>query len=218
MVAAANPLAVDAGVQMLAQGGSAVDAAIAVQMMLTLVEPQSSGIGGGAFLMHYEPSTRALVAWDGRETAPAAATPDQFLDANGKPLEFTKAVDGGLSVGTPGVMKLFEVVHAKHGTLPWAKLFEPAIALAESGFPVSPRLYTMIAGTAARLCTQKAAAAYFLKAGTCEAKDEGTRSRIPNWRPRCGLSRPAEPKRSTAGQSPRRWLMPCDRIQPTPDG
>ena len=179
MVAAANPLAVDAGVQMLAQGGSAVDAAIAVQMMLTLVEPQSSGIGGGAFLMHYEPSTRALVAWDGRETAPAAATPDQFLDANGKPLEFTKAVDGGLSVGTPGVMKLFEVVHAKHGKLPWAKLFEPAIALAESGFPVSPRLYTMIAGTAARLCTQKAAAAYFLKAGTCEAKDEGTPLKNP---------------------------------------
>ena len=179
MVAAANPLAVDAGVQMLAQGGSAVDAAIAVQMMLTLVEPQSSGIGGGAFLMHYEPSTRALVAWDGRETAPAAATPDQFLDANGKPLEFTKAVDGGLSVGTPGVMKLFEVVHAKHGTLPWAKLFEPAIALAESGFPISPRLYTMIAGTAARLCTQKAAAAYFLKAGTCEAKDEGTLLKNP---------------------------------------
>jgi len=179
MVAAANPLAVDAGVQMLAQGGSAVDAAIAVQMMLTLVEPQSSGIGGGAFLMHYEPSTRALVAWDGRETAPAPATPDQFLDANGKPLEFTKAVDGGLSVGTPGVMKLFEVVHAKHGKLPWAKLFEPAIALAESGFPVSPRLYTMIAGTAARLCTQKAAAAYFLKAGTCEAKDEGTPLKNP---------------------------------------
>ena len=113
MVAAANPLAVDAGVQMLAQGGSAVDAAIAVQMMLTLVEPQSSGIGGGAFLMHYEPSTRALVAYDGRETAPAAATPDMFLDANGKPLEFTKAVDGGLSVGTPGVMKLFELVHAQ---------------------------------------------------------------------------------------------------------
>ncbi len=82
-------------------------------------------------------------------------------------------------MGTPGVMKLFEVVHAKHGTLPWAKLFEPAIALAESGFPISPRLYTMIAGTAARLCTQKAAAAYFLKAGTCEAKDEGTLLKNP---------------------------------------
>jgi gamma-glutamyltranspeptidase/glutathione hydrolase len=180
MVAAANPLAVDAGVQMLAQGGSAVDAAIAVQMMLTLVEPQSSGIGGGAFLMHYDPAARALVAYDGRETAPAAATPDMFLDAHGKPLEFTRAVDGGLSVGTPGVLKLFETVHARHGKLPWAKLFEPAIALADSGFPISPRLFTMIAGTAARLCSQKPAAAYFLEPGTCEAKAEGTLLKNPD--------------------------------------
>jgi gamma-glutamyltranspeptidase/glutathione hydrolase len=174
MVAAANPLAVDAGVAMLAQGGSAIDAVIAVQMMLTLVEPQSSGIGGGAFLLHYDPAARALAAYDGRETAPAAATPDMFLDASGRPLEFTRAVDGGLSVGTPGILKLFEVVHARHGKLPWATLFEPAIALAERGFPISPRLHTMIAGTADRLCAQKTAAAYFLKAGTCQAKDEGT--------------------------------------------
>ena len=179
MVAAANPLAVDAGVAMLSQGGSAIDAAIAVQMMLTLVEPQSSGIGGGAFLMHYDPAAASLVAYDGRETAPAAATPDQFLDSAGKPLEFTKAVDGGLSVGTPGVMKLLELVHQKHGKLPWAKLFEPAIARAEQGFAISPRLYTMIAGTAARLCTQKAAAAYFLEPGGCAAKAEGSLLKNP---------------------------------------
>jgi gamma-glutamyltranspeptidase / glutathione hydrolase len=181
MVAAANPLAVEAGVAMLAQGGSAVDAAIAVQLMLTLVEPQSSGIGGGAFLLHYDSASAQLVAYDGRETAPAAATPDMFLDTSGAPLEFTKAVDGGLSVGTPGILKLFELVHGKHGTLPWATLFEPAIALAEDGFPVSPRLHTMIAGTADRLCAQKAAAAYFLTPGTCEAKAEGTLLKNPEF-------------------------------------
>lgn len=174
MVAAANPLAVEAGVAILAMGGSAVDAAIAVQMVLTLVEPQSSGIGGGAFLLHYAPESKSLVAYDGRETAPAEATPDMFLDAAGKPLAFTKAVDGGLSVGTPGVVKMLALAHRQHGTLAWASLFEPAIALAEGGFPISPRLHTMIAGTSERLCSQKAAAAYFLKPTGCEAKDEGT--------------------------------------------
>jgi gamma-glutamyltranspeptidase/glutathione hydrolase len=179
MVAAANPLAVEAGVAILAKGGSAVDAAIAVQMVLTLVEPQSSGIGGGAFLLHYAPEFRSLVAYDGRETAPAGATPDMFLDAAGTPLAFTKAVDGGLSVGTPGVVKMLALVHRQHGTLEWASLFEPAIALAERGFPISPRLHTMIAGTAERLCTQKAAAAYFLEETGCEAKNEGSVLRNP---------------------------------------
>jgi gamma-glutamyltranspeptidase / glutathione hydrolase len=180
MVAAANPRAVDAGVTILAQGGSALDAAIAVQMMLTLVEPQSSGIGGGAFMLHYDGASKTLLGYDGRETAPAAATPDMFIDkAAGKPLDFVKAVTGGLSVGTPGVVKMLEMAHAKHGKLPWAALFVPAITLAESGFPISPRLHSMIAGTAARLCTQPAAAAYFLKPGTCEAKDEGSTLRNP---------------------------------------
>jgi gamma-glutamyltranspeptidase / glutathione hydrolase len=180
MVAAANPLAVDAGVAILAQGGSAVDAAIAVQMVLTLVEPQSSGIGGGAFLMHFDPASGDLVAYDGRETAPAAATPDMFLGADGRPLPFTQAVDGGLSVGTPGVVRLLEHVHRAHGVLPWAALFEPAITLAEDGFTISPRLHTMIAGTAERLCAQPAAAAYFLKQDTCEPKDEGALLRNPD--------------------------------------
>jgi gamma-glutamyltranspeptidase/glutathione hydrolase len=180
MVAAANPRAVDAGVTILAQGGSAIDAAIAVQMMLTLVEPQSSGIGGGAFMLHYDGGSKALLAYDGREAAPAAAMPDLFMDkATGRPLSFTNAVTGGLSVGTPGVVKMLEMAHAKHGKLPWATLFTPAITLAEEGFPISPRLHTMIAGTAARLCTQPAAAAYFLKPGKCEAKDEGSTLRNP---------------------------------------
>ena len=180
MVAAANPRAVDAGVTILAQGGSAIDAAIAVQMMLTLVEPQSSGVGGGAFMLHYDGASQALVAYDGRETAPAAATPDLFIDkATGKPLSFIDAVTGGRSVGTPGVVKMLELAHQKHGKLPWATLFVPAITLAEKGFPISPRLHTAIVGTAERLCSQPAIAAYFLKPGKCEAKDEGSTLRNP---------------------------------------
>lgn len=176
MVAAAHPLAVDAGVRILAQGGSAADAAIAVQLVLTLVEPQSSGIGGGAYLLHYDPRTRALLAYDGRETAPAATTSDMFLDRqSGKPLPFLTAVDGGLSVGTPGIIKLLALIHERHGKLPWATTFEPAIALARIGFPISSRLHQLITQTAPRLCRQPAAAAYLLKPGTCEAKDQGTR-------------------------------------------
>lgn len=177
MVAAANPLAVEAGVTVLKRGGSAVDAAIAVQMMLTLVEPQSSGIGGGAFLLHYDGKAKTLVGYDGRETAPAAATPDQFLKL-GKPRDFLDAVTGGLSVGTPGVISMMAMVHAKHGKLPWAALFQPAIDLAEKGFPISPRLHTAIAGTAERLCREKAVAAHYLEPD-CTAKDEGTLLKNP---------------------------------------
>jgi len=140
MVAAANPYAVDAGLQMLRAGGSAVDAAIAVQMVLTLVEPESSGIGGGAFLMLYDPATKQVTSFDGRETAPASATPGMFLDAAGQPRPKMEVIPGGLSVGVPGDIAMLELVHKRYGRLPWAKLFEPAIALAEKGFPVGRKL------------------------------------------------------------------------------
>ena len=145
MIAAAHPLAAEAGRGILAAGGSAVDAAIAAQMVLTLVEPQSSGIGGGAFLLHYDAKTRKLTAYDGRETAPASARPGMFLDASGKPRGFEDAVVGGLSVGVPGAVRMLALVHEDAGALPWADLFAPAIALAEQGFPVSPRLHQAIA-------------------------------------------------------------------------
>ncbi|MGH6961792.1 MAG: gamma-glutamyltransferase [Dongiaceae bacterium] len=143
-VVAAHPLAAQAGLEILRAGGAAIDAAVAVQLVLNLVEPQSSGIGGG-FLLHYDAADAALSAYDGRETAPAAATPDMFLGADGKPLEFYDAIVGGLSVGTPGVLRLLEAAHRAHGRLPWARLFEPAILLAGRGFAVSPRLHALLA-------------------------------------------------------------------------
>jgi gamma-glutamyltranspeptidase/glutathione hydrolase len=163
-VVAAHPLAVEAGIAALADGGSAADAAIAVQAVLNVVEPQSSGLGGGGFLLHYEHARRALTAWDGRETAPAAATPALFLGPDGRPLPFEAALDGGLSVGTPGLLRLLEAVHREHGRLPWARLFEPAIRLAERGFPISPRLAAAIADAAPRLrAAGGPAAALFLE-------------------------------------------------------
>ncbi|MEY4728997.1 MAG: hypothetical protein RL020_155 [Pseudomonadota bacterium] len=145
MVVAANPLAVDAGYRVLQRGGSAVDAAIAVQMVLNLVEPQSSGIGGGAFMLHYDARNKKMVAYDGRETAPTLATPEMFLDAQGNPQKFYDAVVGGKSVGVPGLLRMLEVAHARHGKLAWKKLFLPAINLAQNGFPISPRLHGLIA-------------------------------------------------------------------------
>ncbi|PRY63883.1 gamma-glutamyltransferase 1 [Vreelandella songnenensis] len=141
-VAAANPLATDAGYQVLKAGGNAVDAAIAVQMVLTLVEPQSSGIGGGAFLMHYDGTD--IQAYDGRETAPGGATGELFME-NGEPLAFMDAVASGLSVGVPGTVRMLEQAHREHGKLDWAELFVPAITLAEEGFEVSQRLHTSLA-------------------------------------------------------------------------
>lgn len=174
MVAAANPLAVQAGVAILAQGGSAVDAAIAVQMVLNLVEPQSSGIGGGAFLLHFDQMAGKVLAYDGRETAPQAADPDMFLGADGKPLGFLHAVDGGLSVGTPGVLRMLETAHKTHGKLPWNTLFAPAISLAENGFALSERLNVLIASTKARIQAQGGpVASYFLNADG-SAKATGT--------------------------------------------
>ena len=147
MIAAANPLAANAGLEMLRAGGSAVDAAIAAQMVLGLVEPQSSGIGGGGFMLSFNSANGEIAAWDGRETAPDGATPDMFLNLDGKPKPFSHARLGGLSVGVPGLLAMLEEVHAEQGKLPWAKLFQPAIGLAENGFMVSPRLAKMIAGT-----------------------------------------------------------------------
>src|SRR5689334_10615162 len=145
IVAAAHPLAVEAGRQILRDGGSAVDAAIAMQMVLTLVEPQSSGIGGGGFLLHYAADTRAVDSYDGRETAPASAHTEMFLQKDGRPRPFAEVMPGGLSVGVPGTLRLLELAHREHGRLPWRTLFQPAIALAEDGFTVSPRLADEIA-------------------------------------------------------------------------
>ena len=160
MVAAANPLAADAGYEILRQGGTAVDAAIAVQLVLNLVEPQSSGIGGGAFMLFHDGARNRLVAYDGRETAPAAARPDRFLDGGGEPQVRIAAIVGGRSVGVPGTMALLAETHRRHGRLPWARLFAPAIALAENGFAISPRLATLIA--AEEHFVQPRARAYFL--------------------------------------------------------
>ena len=160
-VAAANPLATDAGRQVLRAGGSAVDAAIAVQMVLALVEPQSSGIGGGAFLLHFD--GKATQAFDGRETAPASATPRLLLDDSGKPLPFVDAVVGGRAVGVPGAVAMLARAHQQHGRLPWAQLFAPAITLATRGFAISPRMATLLANEP-HLKKDPVAAAYFYDA------------------------------------------------------
>jgi gamma-glutamyltranspeptidase/glutathione hydrolase len=145
LLAAAHPLAVEAGYAVLKRGGTAIDAAVAVQLALNLVEPQSSGIGGGAFILHYSAAEAKLAAYDGRETAPAAARADRFSGADGQPLKFLDAVVGGKSVGAPGVLRALALAHARHGKLPWADLFQPAIRLATEGFPLSPRLHRLLA-------------------------------------------------------------------------
>ncbi|MBX3580695.1 MAG: gamma-glutamyltransferase [Rhizobiaceae bacterium] len=161
MVVAANPLAAQAGLDVLNAGGNAADALVTVQAVLGLVEPQSSGLGGGAFLTWYDAATGTVTTFDGRETAPAAATPDLFLGEDKQPLGFFDAVIGGRSVGVPGVPRLLETVHEKYGKRPWADLLQPAIELAEKGFAVSPRLNVMITEDVGRLDTQSAARAYF---------------------------------------------------------
>ncbi|MDP2377271.1 gamma-glutamyltransferase [Reyranella sp.] len=140
MVAAAHPLAVEAGLEMLRRGGSAVDAAIAVQMVLGVVEPHASGIGGGGFLLHYDGATETIAVYDGRETAPSGAKPTMFLDRDGKPLGYREAVASGISVGVPGVLAMLELAHKERGKLAWSELFQPAIAAAHDGFVVPPRL------------------------------------------------------------------------------
>src|SRR6476620_10818960 len=145
-VIAANPLAAQAGLNVLKRGGSAVDAAIAVQAMLSLVEPQSSGIGGGAFMTYYDGSSHRVTVYDGRETAPAGATPDMFLDGSGQPLPFARAVLSGRATGVPGAVRMLAFVHRAHGRLPWRTLFGDAERTARDGFTISPRLGRMIAG------------------------------------------------------------------------
>lgn len=165
MVTAANPHAVQAGADELAAGGTAADALVAVQTVLGLVEPQSSGLGGGAFLVWYDAASNRLTTLDGRETAPLAATPTRFLDANGEPLKFYDAVVGGLSVGVPGTPALLATAQANWGKSNWADLLQPAIALAEGGFDVSPRLADLVAGDAERLARFDSTASYFLPQG-----------------------------------------------------
>lgn len=165
MIAAAHPLATQAGYDVLKQGGTAADAAVAVQLVLNLVEPQSSGIGGGSFLLYWDAAARRLTTYDGRETAPAAATPSYFLKENGSPKGFWEAVVGGGSVGVPGTLRLLEAVHGKHGRLAWADLIQPAIALAEDGFEVTPRMANSIARAKVwSLDKYPAARAYFFNA------------------------------------------------------
>jgi gamma-glutamyltranspeptidase / glutathione hydrolase len=169
MVSSANPLASNAGLDMLRRGGSAIDAAIATQLVLGLVEPQSSGLGGGAFILNWDQTAKVLKTYDGRETAPATATPDRFIK-NGAPVAFQTAVNSGLSIGTPGLVRLLAVSHAKHGRLPWAQLFEPAIALAENGFEVSKRLHFLLMWNGTKVFDATATKLYFDDSGNARPR------------------------------------------------
>lgn len=179
MVSAAHPLAAEAGVRMLRRGGSAVDAAIAIQLVLGLVEPHSSGIGGGAFLLHHEGRTGTVEAYDGRETAPTASGPGLFLDNGNKPMQFREALVGGRSVGVPGVFRLAEAAHRKHGRLPWAALFEPAIRLAENGYPIGHQLARWLAADVMLKRDPEARALYFEEDGA--SKPVGSIIRNPPY-------------------------------------
>ena len=179
MVAASHPLAVEAGLKVLERGGNAIDAMVATQLVLGLVEPASSGLGGGSFLLYYDAKKAAIRAYDGRETAPAGATAALFMRDEGVPMDFAEARGGGRPVGTPGTPRLLELAHVRHGKLPWATLFEPAIALAEKGFPIAPAL----AGFAQRdkaLASEPSARAYFFAADG-SVKPAGTILRNPEF-------------------------------------
>lgn len=150
MISAANPVAAKAGYDVLAAGGTAADAMIAVQLMLNLVEPQSSGIGGGAFMLYWDASSQTLNTFDAREKAPAAAVPERFLDENGERIPFSEAISGGQAVGVPGILRLMEVTHNLYGNQDWASLFQSTIDQAENGFEVSPRMANSIQSTVDR--------------------------------------------------------------------
>lgn len=180
MVSAANPLAVETGANVLRRGGNAIDAMVAVQTMLGLVEPQSSGLGGGAFLVYYDARSGKLTTIDGRETAPMAATPTLFQDANGQPMEFYDAVVGGRSVGTPGTPALLKTAHEKWGQLEWPTLLSPAIERAEIGFNVSQRLAALIAEDREKLSHDDTAKGYFFDASG-EPLEEGALLKNPEY-------------------------------------
>ena len=175
----ANPHATDTAQKILSWGGSAVDATIAAQLVLGLVEPQSSGIGGGAFVLHWDNQRKKLSTWDGRETAPAAATATHFIE-EGKPLGFFEAVIGGHAVGTPGVIAVLQALHDKHGKLPWSTLFQPAIKLAREGFAISPRLHTLLVHMP-RVAVNPAITAYFFEADGRTPKAVGTVLKNPDY-------------------------------------
>jgi gamma-glutamyltranspeptidase/glutathione hydrolase len=179
MVVAAHPLAARAGVDVLKRGGSAVDAAIAAELVLGLVEPQSSGLGGGAFLLHYAAGGGRLEAYDGRETAPAAAKPGRFLGADGKALDWPAAVVSGKSVGVPGLLAMLELAHRRHGKLAWAELFQPAIRLAQGGFPISPRLHALV--SADRFLAQDDGARRYFYTSDGSPKAAGTLLKNPEY-------------------------------------
>lgn len=180
MVTAANPLATQAGADVLARGGNAIDAMVTVQLMLGLVEPQSSGIGGGAFLVYFDGKDKQLKTYDGRETAPLDATPRLFQDENGQPLKFYDAVVGGRSVGTPGTVQLLWDTHQKYGKLEWASLIKPIAQLAEEGFTISPRLATLIENDQERLSRFATTKAYFFNADG-SPKTAGTQLKNPEY-------------------------------------
>lgn len=182
MAVTANPYASDAAREILAGGGSAVDAAIAAQLVLGLVEPQSSGIGGGAFLVHWDARSKQLSHWNGRETAPASVDEKYFLQADGSKMSFFNAVVGGHSVGVPGVIAMLEAAHKQYGKLPWQQLFAPAIALAKSGFIISPRLQLLLERTP-KVAVNPAVRDYFFELhGTqWQAKQSGTRLKNPAY-------------------------------------
>ena len=191
LAATNNPLATETARDILARGGSAADASIAAQLVLGLVEPQSSGLGGGAFLLYWDAASRKLHAYDGRETAPGAVDTDYFLRADGSPEPFLQAVIGGHSVGTPGAVSLMALLHEKHGRLPWAELFQPAIALAERGFAISPRLHTLLRETP-QVAVNAAIRTYFFQPDG-SPKPVGSRLRNPAY---------AETLRKIAEQGP----------------
>lgn len=177
---AANPLATEAAMAVLRRGGRAVDAAVAMQAMLSLVEPQSSGLGGGAFLTYYDAASRRVTVYDGRETAPAGATPDMFLDDGGRPLPFGQAVLGGRATGVPGAVAMLALAHKDHGALPWNSLFGDAQRTAADGFIVSPRLGRMLAGDFAELAAPDVRA-YFARPGGGGLVAAGDRLRNPAY-------------------------------------